>query len=289
MIEEFKRQFLKGSKRTKLIYINLVVFVLMKLFGVFAFLMQGNPWDFIHWFALPAEISNLIQKPWSIISYMFIHEGFLHILFNLLWLYFGGQIFMKYLNSKQLVSTYVLGGFFGGLSYVLSFNLFPVFQQNLSQSMAIGASASVLPILTAIATYVPNYSVHLTFIGRIKLKHIAIFSILLDIISIPKGNSGGHIAHLGGALYGFLYIQQLKGGKDWSRGFNRLMDILANNFKNQSLKKAHIKKSKTDDQWRTEKVLSQKEINRILDKISKSGYESLNKKEKETLFKESKK
>lgn len=288
MIRNFKRQFQKGSKLTQLIYINLVVFLLVKLFGVFAFLMQGNPWDIINWFALPANVSKLLQKPWTIISYMFLHEGFLHILFNLLWLYFGGQIFMKYLNNKQLVSTYVLGGFFGGLSYVLAFNFFPAFQQNLSQSLALGASASVLAILTAIATYVPNYSVQFAFIGRVKLKHIAIFSIVLDIISIPKGNSGGHIAHLGGALYGFLYVQQLKGGKDWSRSFSRLMDELTNSFKKQPLKTVH-KNPKTDDQWRAEKASSQNEINRILDKISKSGYESLNEKEKKTLFKASKK
>ena len=288
MIEEFKRQFRNGNNLTKLIYINLAVFILLKLFFVFAFLMQVNPWDFINWFALPADIYKVLHKPWTIISYMFLHEGFLHILFNLLWLYFGGQIFMKYLNSKQLVSTYVLGGIFGGLSYVLAFNFFPVFQQNLSQSIAIGASASVLAILTAISTYVPNYSVQLTFIGRVKLKYIAIFSILLDVLSIPKGNAGGHIAHLGGALYGFLYIQQLKVGKDWSRSFSRLMNELANIFKKQPLKTVH-RKTKTDDQWRAEKASSQNEINKILDKISKSGYESLNKKEKETLFKASKK
>ena len=287
MIEEFKRQFRKGSNLTKLIYINLAVFVLVKLFGVFSFLMQGNTWNFIHWFALPADLSRLLQKPWTIISYMFLHEGFLHILFNLLWMYFGGQIFMQYLNSKQLVSTYVLGGIFGGLSYILAFNFFPAFQQNLSQSIAIGASASVLAILTAIATYVPNYNINLTFIGRVKLKHIAIFSILLDVLSIPKGNAGGHIAHLGGALYGFLYVQQLKVGKDWSRSFSRLLDVLVNSFKKQPLTTVH-KKPKTDDQWRAEKASSQNEINRILDKISKSGYESLNKKEKETLFKASK-
>ena len=174
MIKEFKKQFRKGSKLTQLIYINLAVFVLVKLFGVFAFCAR-KPLDFINLFALPADVSKLSQKPWTIISYMFLHEGFIHILFNLLWLYFGGKIFMQYLNNKQLVSTYVLGGIFGGLSYVLAFNFFPAFQQNLNLSIAIGASASVLAIITAIATYVPNYSVHLTFIGRVKLKHIAIF------------------------------------------------------------------------------------------------------------------
>lgn len=290
MIEELKRQFKAGSKLSQLIYINLAVFVLVKLFGVFAFLMQGNPWDFIHWLALPADVSKLLQKPWTLISYMFLHEGFLHLLFNLLWLYFGGQIFLQYLNSKQLVSTYILGGIFGGLSYILAFNFFPAFQENLSQSMAIGASASVLAIIVAIATYVPNYSVHLTLIGRVKLKHIALFSIALDILSIPKGNAGGHIAHLGGALYGFLYVTQLKGGKDWSIGFSRLLDYLTNTFtqRKSPLKTVH-KRAKTDDQWREKKANNQAEINKILDKISKSGYESLNESEKATLFKESNK
>ena len=165
--------------------------------------MQVNPWDFIHWFALPADVSKLLHKPWTIISYMFLHEGFLHILFNLLWLYFGGQIFIQYLNSKQLVSTYVLGGIFGGLSYILAFNLFPAFQQNLSQSMAIGASCFGISSHYRYCYLCTKLLRTPHFLGRVKLKHIAIFSILLDIISIPKGNAGGHIAHLGGALYGF--------------------------------------------------------------------------------------
>ncbi len=290
MIKELKKQFRAGNNLTKLIYINISVFVLIKFFGVFAFLMQTNTWDIINWFALPAEVTKIAQKPWSFISYMFVHQGFLHILFNLLWLFFGGQIFLQYLNNKQLLSTYVLGGIFGAFSYVVAFNTFPVFQQNLNQSMAIGASASVLAIVTAIATYTPNYSVQLTLIGRVKLKHIAIFSILLDILSIPKGNAGGHIAHLGGALYGFLYIQQLKSGKDWSKSFDWLLKSIFHFFKKKpsSLKKVY-NRPKNDDQWRANKAAAQEDINRILDKISKSGYESLNKQEKETLFKASKK
>ena len=158
---------------------------------------------------------------------------------------------MQYFNSKQLVSTYVIGGFFGGLSYILAYNFFPALQENLNPNItACGASASVLAILTAIATYVPNYSVHLTLIGKIKLKHIVFFSILLDLIAIQElTNTGGHIAHLGGALYGFLYTRQLKVGKDWSRNFSRLMDALANSFKKQPLKTVH-RKPKSDDQWR---------------------------------------
>lgn len=290
MIKELKKQFRAGNNLTKLIYINISVFVLIKFFGVFAFLMQTNTWDIINWFALPAEVTKIAQKPWSFISYMFVHQGFLHILFNLLWLFFGGQIFLQYLNNKQLLSTYVLGGIFGAFSYVVAFNTFPVFQQNLNQSMAIGASASVLAIVTAIATYTPNYSVQLTLIGRVKLKHIAIFSILLDILSIPKGNAGGHIAHLGGALYGFLYIQQLKSGKDWSKSFYWLLKSIFHFFKKKpSSLKTVYNRPKNDDQWRANKAAAQEDINRILDKISKSGYESLNKQEKETLFKASKK
>lgn len=288
MIKDFKRQFQNGNKLTQLIYINLGVFFLMNLFFAFASLIQLNPETYTKWLELPADLSKLTQQPWSIITYMFLHKGFLHILFNLMCLYFGGRIFMIYLNTKQLVSTYILGGFFGGLCYILAHNFLPALKENISTPL-LGASASVLAILTAIATYVPNYSVHLTLIGKIKLKYIVFFSILLDLIAIQElTNTGGHIAHLGGALYGFLYTRQLKDGKDWSRNFSRLMDALANSFKKQPLKTVH-RKPKTDDQWREEKALSQKEINRILDKISKSGYDSLNEKEKETLFKASKK
>ncbi len=290
MIDDIKHSFRNGGVLTQLIYINLGVFLCIKVFGVFAFLLGANPWDIIRWLALPAETAQLLQKPWTLISYMFLHEGFLHILFNLLWLYFGGQIFLQYLNSKQLLSTYILGGLSGAALYVLVFNISPTFQAVLPQSIALGASASVLAIIAAIATYVPNYSVHLTFIGRVKLKHIAIFSILLDVVSIPKGNAGGHIAHIGGAIFGFIYIKQLQAGKDWARSFSKLIDYLTNTFtqRKKTLKTVH-KRTQTDDQWQEKKAKSQDKINQILDKIAQSGYESLNESEKETLFKESKK
>ena len=155
--------------------------------------------------------------------------------------------------------------------------------------MAVGSSASVLAILIAISTYVPNYSVNLTFIGNVKLKHIAIVSIVLDLILIPKGNAGGHIAHIGGAFYGFIFSRQLLKGKDISRGFDRFMDYIASAFKPSKPLKTAYKRPKTDDQWRENKSTEQKQINLILDKITKSGYDSLNKEEKDTLFKASKK
>ena len=288
-MKEIKKAFIRANYLTRLIYINLIVFTIIKFLNVFAFLMQKDTFDIILFLGLPADISNLIVKPWTIITYMFTHENFIHLLFNLLWLYFGGKIFLKYLNYKQLISTYFLGGAFGGLMYIFAFNFFPVFEEKLTFSIAIGASASVLAILIAISSYIPNYSVNINLIGNIKLKHIAFISIFIDILSIPKGNSGGHIAHLGGALYGFLYINQLKKGKDWSNWFNRIFDYLTTFLFYQRIAKNKKSRFKSDYKWNKEKDLSKNEIDKILDKISKSGYESLNKKEKEILFKASKK
>jgi len=289
IINELKNSFKQGSLLSRLIYINLAVFVIIEVLSVFLFLFNQSSYELIDLVALPAKGSELLSKPWAIITYMFVHSGFIHLIFNLLWLYFGGTIFLKYLNNKQIVSTYILGGLTGGLFYILAFNYFPVFESVLEQSIAVGSSASVLAILVAIATYVPNYIVNLTFIGRVKLKHIAIISIVLDLILIPQGNAGGHIAHLGGAFYGFYFSRQLLRGKDTSRWFDHLMVYLVNLFKPSTPLKTAYKRPKTDDQWRENKSIEQDKINKILDKIAKSGYDSLNKEEKETLFKASKK
>lgn len=289
ILKDLINSFKNGNMLNRLIFINLGVFVVIEILSVFFFLFNQPTFTFKEFLALPANLLTVASKPWTIVSYMFIHDGFIHLIFNILWLYFGGSIFLKYLSNKQIVSTYVLGGLMGGLFYILAYNYFPVFSQIRSNSMAIGASASVLAILVAIATYVPNYSVNLTLIGSLKLKHIALFTIILDLILIPKGNAGGHIAHLGGACYGFFFSQQLQKGKDISKRFDHFMDYIASFFKQKSPLKTAYKRPKTDDQWREQKSVQQKQINTILDKIAKSGYESLNKEEKEILFKASKK
>jgi membrane associated rhomboid family serine protease len=248
-----------------------------------------NGWEFLSYFTLPASIPLLIKKPWSIISYMFLHQSFIHLLFNMLWLYFGGQIFLSFFDNKKLISTYVLGGISGAVLFILSFNLFPVFATALPNAVALGASASVLAIIMAIATKSPNYSIRLLLIGNIKLKHIAIVSIVLDIMSIPQGNAGGHIAHLGGAFFGYLYVKQLNSGNDIANSFNKIMDNLNSYLKKDpKLKKAYSRK-KSDQDYRKEKVQNQAKIDNILDKIAKSGYEGLTKEEKDILFKASKK
>jgi hypothetical protein len=207
----------------------------------------------------------------------------------MVWLHFGGKIFLQYLKPKQLLSTYILGGVSGGLLFVIAYNYIPALQAYSFGALAMGASASVLAIIVAIATYTPNYSVQFPFIGFVKLKHIAIFSVALDIISIPKGNTGGHIAHIGGALFGYFYIKQLKKGNDFSKGFSSFLERLINTFKPKSKLKTVHKRAKSDYDFNKEKSAKQKEIDIILEKIANSGYESLSKEEKATLFSASKK
>ncbi len=289
VIEDIKKKFSNGNSLTKLIYINVGVFLLVQSLYVFSFLFSLPLLTITDYFSLPANTSILAKKPWSIITYMFLHKGFTHLLLNMLWLYFGGKIFLSFFDNKKLTSTYVLGGISGAMLFIISFNLFPAFENSLPNAMALGASASVLAIIMAISTKSPNYIIRLFLIGNVKLKHIAVFSIALDILSIPQGNAGGHIAHLGGAFFGYLYVKQLNGGNDMARGFNKIMDYLTSMLRNTpKLKKAYSRK-KSDQDFRKEKIQEQAKIDKILDKIAKSGYEGLTKQEKDILFKASKK
>jgi len=289
ILNNLKHEFKKGTILNKLISINVGIFLLFSILGVLSFMFQFDISPLLNKLYLPAENSRLISQPWTFITYMFLHNGFMHLLFNMLWLHFGGKIFLQYLHPKQLLSTYILGGISGGLLFIIAYNYIPSLQGYLDGAQALGASASVLAIIVAIATYTPNYSVQLPFIGFVKLKHIAIFTVALDIISIPKGNTGGHIAHIGGAIFGYIYIKQLQKGNDFSTGFSNFLERLVNTFKNKSKLKTVHKRAKTDYEFNSGKSAQQKEIDKVLEKISKSGYESLSKEEKATLFSASKK
>jgi membrane associated rhomboid family serine protease len=290
IIEEIKHSFRKGSILTKLIYVNLAVFVLVKLIQVFFFLFGlGDTRFVIEWLAVPASFSELLTRPWTIFTYMFLHEQFLHILFNILWLYWFGRIFLEYLDEKRLLGVYILGGLAGAALYIISFNLFPAFSQVLPFSLALGASAAVLAIVISISVYVPNYTIYLLFLGPVKLKYIAAFMIVLDVISIAGSNAGGHIAHLGGALFGWLFIRQYRQGNDITKSVTWVAAGISNLFKPSPRFKVEYKKTKDDFEYNKQKVMRQQHIDEILDKISKSGYESLSKEEKEILFKVSKK
>ena len=290
---EFKRFFRQGGALTQLILINITVYLSLKILGVIFFLFQQEDLEqlLLQFLALPADPGRLLVRPWTILTYMFLHYDLLHILFNMLWLFWFGKIFLEYLNAKKLLSVYLLGGLSGGLFYVLAYNLFPAFAESVPMSIALGASAAVLAIVMAISFYVPNYTIRLLFIGPVKLKYIALATIIIDILSIRSGNAGGHLAHLGGALFGFVFATQLSKGRDLSRGFNRVADSLASLFRSRRGMRVKYKRStrnETDMEYNARKASEQQEIDRILDKISKGGYESLTREEKDALFRSGK-
>ncbi len=291
--DSMRHFFAQKSALPRLILANVIVFAFVHIVNLFFWLFRlgasGSELSMIaEWLAVPSAFSALALKPWTVITYMFLHEDFLHLLFNMMVLYSGGTIFLQYLSQKQLFQTYIFGGLAGALFFILAFNTFPVFEAINSRAIALGASASVLAILVAISVYVPQYTVNLMFIGPIRLKYLALIFLLLDFFSIQGSNPGGHIAHLGGAFWGFLYIMMLKNKFD----FYRIFDV----FKRRKLKVAY----RNSDSQQPKRPLSDEEYNQkrneygarvdvILDKISKSGYASLTEEEKEFLFRMSNK
>ena len=281
--DEIKESFREGSVLTRLIYINLGIFLLVRIANVFYFL-AGVEFPFMDWLALPANINTLATRPWTLVTYMFLHFDFLHILFNLLWLYWMGQIFLLYFDKGKLIATYFLGGITGGLFYVLGYNYFGVFSDTLLNSRLLGASASVIAIVTALAMRAPNHSIQLMFIGAVKMKYIALFSVLLYVIGISSTNAGGNLAHLGGAFWGVIYVLQLRNGFDSAKGVTWFLNSIKRLFTPQPKVKISYRKPVNDLEYNKFKNLDQERMNEILEKISKSGYGSLSKEEKEVLF-----
>ncbi len=287
IFEEIAESFKKGGMLVKLIYINLAVFLVYNLLFVFFFLAGAKEsFNLINYLAVPAHIPNFLARPWTIFTYMFFHEGFLHILFNLLWLYWLGQIFVHYKSEKELLGVYIMGGIAGAALYMLFYNVFPVFAESLPLSHALGASAAVYAVVFAISTLKPNLALNLLFIGPVKLKYIAAFMVILDIISIAGTNAGGHIAHIGGALFGSFFIISQRNGVNLLKPIQWLIDILVNNnpFRRKPKMKVDYRRTTDDMEYNRIKVEKQKEIDIILDKISKSGYDSLSAEEKKNLF-----
>jgi membrane associated rhomboid family serine protease len=283
IFDEIKESFKEGSALTRLIYINLGAFLVFRILNVFFFL-SGTPFPFLDWLALPADFGQLASRPWTLITYMFLHFDFLHILFNLLWLYWMGQIFLTYFDQGKLITIYLLGGIFGGLFYVAGYNSFPVFSQIVTDSRLLGASASVIAIVTALAVHAPNHMLHLMFIGPVKMKYIALVSVLMYVIGISSTNAGGNLAHLGGACWGVIYVLQLRRGIDPGKSVNGFFSSLKKLFRPKPKVKVSYRKPVDDIEYNRLKNQDQNLMNEILEKISKSGYDSLSKEEKEILF-----
>ena len=289
--DDIRKTFRIGSNLTKLIYINIGIFLLLTLTAIIGFLLSNPavPAITLELFSVPASFKALLAKPWTLVTYMFTHKDIWHILFNMLWLYWFGRIFLEYLDQRKLVAVYLLGGISGAVVYILSFNIFPAFKGVVTESVAIGASASVMAVVIAIAAYVPDYTVNLFLLGRVKIKYMALAIFILTSVMDFSVNSGGKLAHIGGAFFGYLYTINLRQGRDIGKGFNRIIDFFVTLFKPRKKLKVKYKKPGTDYDYNKIKADHQAKINLILDKISKGGYDSLTKEEKETLFKESQK
>jgi len=297
ILDEIKESFKHGTILTRLIYINIGVFLTFRFIQLFMVLAGFSPELIKLWlsfFSIPAEPITLLTHPWTPLSYMFLHFDFLHLLFNVLYLYWFGRIFIEIIGVRPFLKTYILGGLSGALVYFLAFNFLPAFYNNFSSSILMGASASAMAILFAVARYRPEFSVHLTFIGPVKLKYLALFALIIDLISIPTlNNTGGHLAHLGGAIAGLLL------GWQWQTKGTPEQKIKTSNtsnsdkwtvwpFKKKEKLTVSHKRPLTDLEYNTIKVRRQKEIDLILEKIKRSGYDSLSASEKRTLFEASK-
>jgi membrane associated rhomboid family serine protease len=291
LLDDIKFQFRTGNILMQLIYVNSGIFLAMMVIRVVLHLFgQGGIYmEMERLLAVPASPMALLLRPWTLITHMFVHQGFFHVLFNMVWLYFGGQIFLTFLDSKKLLSTYVLGALGGAALFMLAFNLFPVYVGMAGSAYALGASAGVLAILVAAATMAPDFVVRLILIGPVRLKYIAMVAVALDVIFIPDGNAGGHFGHLGGAAFGFFYALQLKRGNDLTIDILRPWFWLKERMpkRKQRIKVVHSK-PRSDHEFNEHKATRQEEVDAILDKIKQSGYESLSKREKEILFQASK-
>ena len=297
-LDEFKMAWKKPDNGLiQIILINGIVFILINVIRVFTNI-SGNQ-ETYNWIleqiALPSDISAFLVKPWTIITYFFTHEGFFHILFNMLFFYWFGRIIYEFLGNNKLINLYVMGGLIGGLFYILIYNLIPFYQTRVQSSILLGASAGVFAVVVGAATFMPNYTFFLLFLGPIKIKYIAIFYVLLSFFQIDGSNAGGDLSHLGGALIGFLYIQQLKKGNDFGQPIVSLIQFIKSLFVRKPKIKVSYKSPRTDKKAKgqgkseSSKSVQQDEIDVILDKISEGGYESLSKEEKEKLFNASKK
>lgn len=286
IFDRLKSFFLEKNILSRLMLINVAIWVICLFISVFTWLFNISDISFVtKLFAVPSDIISLSDKPWTVFTYMFLQEEFWHLFFNMLMLYYGGKIFLQYFSEKQLLLTYIFGGLVGALFFILAFNAFPVFENMKGHAVALGSSASVLSILIAAATYRPDYTLNLFLLGQVKMKWVAIVFVIIDFISITKGNSGGHIAHLGGALWGFIYAYMLRKDFDIYKIFKKKAKIRVKTVNSENFHK----RPKSDEQYNAERAVEQEEIDRILDKIAKNGYASLNDKEKEFLFRQSKK
>ena len=275
IFQDLKNQYANNGIVQKLIFWNIGVFLLTI---VFFYNFKSGAFLFPKWLVLYSSFSETIVKPWTLISYMFLHSGFIHLLFNMLMLHFVSRFFLTFFTEKQYLVVYLLGGIFAGLGFLLVYYFIG------TTIPVVGASGAVMTLLVATTAYSPYYILQIPLIGRIKLWHITALILTIDVLQLLFVNTGGHIVHLSGAFFGFLYVFLLKNGIDLSKPFAKL-SFKKSPKKKTPFSKVHVNKASSNLSKVPKTDLEQKRVDDILDKISKSGYDSLSKDEKEFLFK----
>ena len=301
--DDIKHMYRTGGSVTQLILINLAVFVVIHLLALLMLPIygQGNAGmeAILRWTAVPNEPLELLTRPWTILTYMFLHEGFWHILWNMLMLYWFGRIVQDLLGDRRIVPVYILGGLAGFLIYFIMANIFPGYMG----PRMLGASAGVMAVVWAAATTAPDYRMHLILIGPVKIVWIAAVLLLVDLIMIRTGsNTGGHLAHIGGAAVGYFFASQLKSGIDWGIPIQNSITWVKNLFSpsdrptaarsrttRASRPQPHIIHKRKRPTRAPREDDHQEKLDRILDKIKESGYDNLTASEKEFLYNASKK
>ena len=278
ILDDLKFQYRIGGIANKMIYWN-VGFFLLSI--IFFYQFKSGAFDFPNWLAVSSDPTTVLIKPWTLLTYAFFHYGFLHLFFNMMVLNFSSRLFLTFFTQKQYLGLYILSAIFAGLCFVTSFYLLH------QTSSMVGASAAIMALLVATTTYQPLMEIRLLLIGNVKLWHITAVLLLLDLLQIQMENTGGHIAHLSGAFFGYIYIKLLQNGTDLSRIVNAVIDLFTQK-KATPFKRVHVNPKKPAIKRESKIVLkdkTQQQLDDILDKISQSGYESLTAEEKEFLFK----
>jgi membrane associated rhomboid family serine protease len=305
IFDDLRNEFNKtGNAVVKLILINVMIYaIILVLRTVFHYALSSQVYDDVMaQIKLPASLSSFAYKPWTLVTNFFAHEGFFHILFNMLFLYWFGQVIEEYIGGRRVVALYVLGGIAGGLVFLLMYNVTPYLQAGASGATLIGASGGIFAIIVGLATLLPDYTVFLLFLGAVRIKYIAAFYIVLSIAELVGSNPGGNLAHLAGALVGFGFVRSLKNGVDWGEPIYGFLDFINALFTPRPSRPKMPRRERTpaptvagngnSNKTKIESVSTndapdQDEIDTILDKISKSGYESLSREEKQKLYKAS--
>lgn len=297
IFKEIQSKYKASNALVQLVMLNVGVFLLIRLMAIILHFAGVNSNAMLEWMVVPSDLTTLLHRPWTLLTYMFAHYDMLHVLFNMLWLYWLGKLFLEYFNSKQLVALYVLGGLGGALVYVLGYAVLPVFAGKVD--LLIGASGAVLALVTAMAVFAPDYRIGLLFLGQVSLKWLAIGVVVLMVLGGGDGQLGAQLAHLGGGLVGVFYGWQMRRGHDITAWLNRIIDKLVNLTKRPRKKgvggpvggKAYHYQQNATSSKQTKKTSSnvptEAEIDVILDKLKRSGYGALTEEEKATLFRAS--